>query len=179
MIEPRLHATPASAVRERVREKVFIVGDTLWIERPDAMDALFDHPAVRAAYAADEYIPYWTDIWPASRMLAKWLYKQQPAPRGTRILELACGLGVAGIAALKQGYQVTFSDIDQLAVDFACENARLNGFQTPQHFDAKALDLRAVCSEDLEGYDRLMGTDLMYDPGLVEALVDLLRTMPI
>ena len=68
MTEPRLHSTPADAVRERVREKVRLDGRTVLIDRPSAGDKLFDHPAVRAAYADDEYVPYWSELWPAARM---------------------------------------------------------------------------------------------------------------
>ena len=63
---PRFHATPPEAVREIVREAVFIDDFTFHIERPADADALFDHPWVRSAYAADQYTPYWATLWPSA-----------------------------------------------------------------------------------------------------------------
>ena len=67
---PRFHATPLEAVRETIRETVYLDGHTFQIERPVDPDALFDHPWVRSAYAADTYTPYWAALWPSARMLA-------------------------------------------------------------------------------------------------------------
>ena len=90
-------------------------------------DDLLDHPAVRAAFAADEYLPYWADLWPAARMLAKAVLAE-PWPPGLTALEVGCGLGLPGVAALASGLRVAFSDYDATAVRFAADNARLNGF---------------------------------------------------
>ena len=43
-------------------------------------------------------------------------------------MEIGCGLGLPGIAALSKGLRVTFSDYDPLALRFAADNARANGF---------------------------------------------------
>ena len=55
--EPRFHATPDAAVTDLVREKVTVEGMTFYLERPAALDRVFEHPGVRNAYAADQYIP--------------------------------------------------------------------------------------------------------------------------
>src|SRR6476646_4440001 len=64
-------ATPPDAIPEVVRERVILGEHTFLIEKPGGSDDLLTHPAVRAAFAADEYLPYWADLWPAARMLAK------------------------------------------------------------------------------------------------------------
>jgi predicted nicotinamide N-methyase len=110
-----------------VREKVYIEDRTFLIDHPGASDHLLDHPAVRAAFAKDEYMPYWADLWPASRMMAKAVLHEPWIP-GTEALEIGCGLGLAGIAALSMGLKITFSDYDASALHFAAANARLNGF---------------------------------------------------
>src|SRR5207248_11330752 len=97
------------------------------IDRPAESDTALDHPAVRAAFAADDYMPYWIDLWPAARMLAKWIMRQR-WPAGLHALEVGCGLGLPGVAALAMGLRVTFSDCDATAVHFARRNAALNGF---------------------------------------------------
>jgi predicted nicotinamide N-methyase len=131
------------------------------------MDVLFDHPAVRSAYAADEYIPYWSELWPASRMLAKAVLRE-PWPAGqTECLEMGCGLGLGGIAALARGLTVTFSDLDEAATKFAAANARLNGFT---NFRTAAIDLRSPPPG--LAVPILIGADLLYEPRMVDPLVE-------
>src|SRR5438874_2969191 len=124
---PILPETPWEALGDILREPVLVEGRTFMIGRPDESDRLLDHPAVRAAFAADEYLPYWADLWPAARMLAKGVLAE-PWPGGLTVLEVGCGLGLPGIAALARGLRVIFSDYDATAVRFAANNARLNGF---------------------------------------------------
>src|SRR5579864_5209689 len=109
-----------------VRETVIVEGRSFLIERPSESDRLLDEPAVHAAFQRDEYMPYWADLWPAARMLAKVLLHES-WPAGTQALEIGCGLGLAGIVALAMGLEVTFSDYDTCALRFAAANARLNG----------------------------------------------------
>jgi predicted nicotinamide N-methyase len=178
MNAPRLHATPPDAVTELVREKVFVEGRTFLLDRPAALDKVFDHPAVRSAYAADEYIPYWTDLWAAARMLAKAVLREPWESFAARIgnqpavLEIGCGLGLGGIAALACGLTVTFSDCDETAVAFAAANARLNGFTD---FSTLPLDLR--CPPQGLMFPVVIGSDLMYEQRLVEPLARFLKAI--
>ncbi|MGL4422655.1 MAG: class I SAM-dependent methyltransferase [Gemmataceae bacterium] len=174
MNEARIHETPADAVAERVREKVIVEKRVFWLDRPAGLDRVFDHPAVRSAYASDEYIPYWTDLWAAGRMLAKVVLKEPwtKYPDTSEVLEIACGLGLGGIAALSRGLPVTFSDCDATAVRFAVENAKLNGFT---QFRSRPLDVRSVPP----GYTVpiLIGSDLMYEERLVQSLAQFVKAV--
>lgn len=174
MPQPHYHATPLEAVTETVRETVFIDDYTFHIDRPADIDALFDHPWVRSAYAADEYIPYWATLWPSARMLAKAVIREpwEKYPQPVRVLEVGCGLGLAGIACLARGLPVTFSDLDETALAFAAANARLNGFA---NFRTMPLDFR--CPPDDVKYPVVIGSDLMYEERLVDPLVGLLRAV--
>lgn len=133
---PPLPVTPLDALGPFTREEVFIDDRTFVLYRPKDSDKLLDHPAIHAAFAADEYMPYWADLWPAARMLAKFLLRETWPP-GLHALEIGCGLGLPGIAALAQGFHVTFSDYDATAVQAAADNARANGFQD---FDTLVMD---------------------------------------
>ena len=172
---PRYHATPPEAVRETVREAVFIDDYTFHIERPVDAESLFDHPWVRSAYAADQYAPYWATLWPSARMLAKAVVRepwdQYPAP--VRVLEIGCGLGLAGIACLARGLEVTFSDVDETALVFAAANARHNGYSTG--FRTRLLDFRCPTAD--AKYPVVIGSDLMYEERLVDPLVELLEAV--
>src|SRR5262245_31455755 len=109
-----LLTTPADALGPIHREQVIIESRSFFLERPT------DTPATLEPIggAAGRYMPYWVDLWPAARMLAKWLVRQT-WPAGLRALEVGCGLGLPGVAALAMGMRVTFSDCDSAALRFA------------------------------------------------------------
>jgi predicted nicotinamide N-methyase len=151
------------------RERVFIEGRTYLIDRPEKSDQLIDHPAVRSAFAADEYLPYWADLWPASRMLGKAILREPWTP-GVEALEIGCGLGLPGVVALSVGLRLTFSDYDPTALRFAADNARINGFDD---FRTLRLDWRAP-PEDLQ-VPVVLASDLVYELRNVEPLVNLIK----
>jgi predicted nicotinamide N-methyase len=122
---PELLETPWDSLGPLVRERVLIDGQTFFIHRPDRSDHLLDDPSVQAAFRANDYLPYWTDLWPAARMLAKVIWRTDWTP-GMPALEIGCGLGLPGIVALRKGLQVTFADCDATALRFAAMNARAN-----------------------------------------------------
>lgn len=163
MSAPRIHSTPPEAFGRSVRDQVTIAGRTFLFDRPAGLDHLFDHPAVRSAYAADEYIPYWADLWPAAVMLAETVLAEH-WETGLEALEFGCGLGVSGIAALSRGLHVTFSDVDEAAVQLAAANARLNGFT---HFETAAVDIRATPDRQ---FPVLLAADVCYEIRLTEAV---------
>jgi predicted nicotinamide N-methyase len=151
------------------RERVIIEDRTFLIERPAQSDRLLDDPAVHEAFNRDEYMPYWADLWPAARMLAKAILREPWAP-GQEALEIGCGLGLPGIAALAMGLRVTFSDYDPCALRFAAENARLNGFDA---FRTMSLDWRhppaGLC------VPILLASDLIYELRNVDPIVDFIK----
>jgi predicted nicotinamide N-methyase len=171
---PRFHATPPEAVAETVEETVFIDDYRFLIQRPAESDALFDHPWVRSAYAADQFIPYWATLWPSARMLAKVVVREPWATASPPLhaLEVGCGLGLAGVACLARGLSVTFSDVDETALTFAAANARRNGFTA---FRTLPIDFR--CPPDDRKYPVVIGSDLMYEERLVSPLVGLLQAV--
>ena len=162
-----LPQTPPEAVGPIVKETVLLEGHSFLIERPAEPDRLLDHPAVHEAFARDEYMPYWADLWPAARMLAKAILREDWPP-GLRALELGCGLGLPGIAALAKGMQVTFSDYDATALQFAARNARLNGFSA---FSVLAMDWRRPPERQ---FPLILASDLMYEERNVAPVVELL-----
>jgi predicted nicotinamide N-methyase len=161
--------TPPDALGPLVREAVLVDGRRFLIDRPDESDRLLEHPAIRAAFAADEYLPYWTDLWPAARMLAK-VVLREPWAAGVEVLEVGCGLGLPGIAALARNLRVTFSDCDATALRFAADNARLNGFTD---FRLLQFDWRAP-PDDLR-VPVVLASDLIYELRNINPLVALLQ----
>jgi predicted nicotinamide N-methyase len=168
---PTMPETPLDALGPVIREPVIVEERTFYIRRPSESDQLLDHPTVRSAFAADEYMPYWADLWPAARMLAKAILRETWTP-GTRALEVGCGLGLPGVAALAKGMRVTFSDYDATALRFAADNARENGFHD---FDTLQMDWRYP-PENVR-YPILLASDLIYEMRNVAPLVALIRRM--
>jgi predicted nicotinamide N-methyase len=167
--------TPLEALGEMVQETVIVEHKTFLIERPGESDRLLDHPTVSSAFAADEYMPYWADLWPAARMLAKVILKENWArPNGQPLhaLEIGCGLGLPGIVALSMGLRVTFSDYDATALRVAADNARLNEFED---FDTLQMDWRRPPMD--RQYPVLLASDLIYEMRNVEPLVQLIKQL--
>ena len=171
----RVHAvTPPSPediqpwLGEIAHDTVLIEDRTYIIARPCHSDQLIDHPAVRSAFEADEYLPYWADLWPAAQMLGKAILRET-WPAGTEALEIGCGLGLPGVVALSVGLRVTFSDYDPTALRFAADNARLNGCTD---FKTLQLDWRNP-PEDLQ-VPVLLASDLVYEQRNVNPLVALI-----
>jgi predicted nicotinamide N-methyase len=172
-MKPELPQPPSlevvqSWLAETVRERVIVEDRTFVIQRPAKSDQLMDHPAVLTAFAADEYLPYWADLWPAARMLGKVILRE-PWSGGTQALEIGCGLGLPGVVALSVGLRVTFSDYDPTALRFAADNARLNGFQD---FETLQLDWRQP-PDDLQ-VPVLLASDVVYEQRHVEPFVNLI-----
>lgn len=161
--------TPFEAIESIIREKVIVEGRTFLIDRPAESDRLLDNPAVRSVFAADDYLPYWADLWPAARMLAKVILKEKWPP-GLEALEIGCGLGLPGIAALAVGLRVIFTDCDATALRFAADNARANGFDD---FRTLQLDWRYPPA-DLR-VPVVLASDLIYELRNVEPLVGLIK----
>ncbi|WP_407653718.1 class I SAM-dependent methyltransferase [Actinoplanes oblitus] len=85
--------------------------------------------------------PFWTSAWAGGQALARYLLDHPQSVRGLRVLDVACGGGVAAIAAAKAGAaEVTANDIDPYALAAAAMNA-----------DANAVPLRLVEGDLLDG----------------------------
>lgn len=106
----------------------------------------------------NERIPYWAELWPASIAMAEFLLNNRHLSEGKRLLEIGCGLGLAGIGANLSNAQVTISDYLQEAVDLAKINWRLN-FDTPPN--VRLLDWHFP--PDGEKFEIIIGADVLYD----------------
>lgn len=114
-------------------------------------------------------LPFWGKVWDASLLLAYFMGKQ-PVVFGQHILEIGAGMGIVGIYAALCGHQVTLSDNNEDALLFARANALLN--DVPQ-VQVRLLDWTAP---DLpQGYDIIVGSEVVYDRPSYPSLVRFLR----
>jgi predicted nicotinamide N-methyase len=119
----------------------------------DLLYHLEDHTNATAALGAD---PYWAQLWPTSLQLAEKILNTD-WPVGATAIELGCGIGLAGLAALAKGMQVTLSDYNPIAVDLAVENARRCGFSNACGL---VLDWRDPPAQQ---FDVILASDVIYD----------------
>lgn len=144
--------------------QLLMVGDTNQLL--DAIDP--------ASFALDERLPYWAELWSSSLELARFCM-QEGSVRGERVLDLGCGLGLAGIAAAAAGGIVTLTDYELDALLFARYNALVNlsseVVRTGLFF--RHLDWREPLG--LDRYDTIIGADILYERKTFLPLVDLFR----
>jgi len=146
---------------------------------PTDPDELLNHlespEATARPHLAD---PYWAKLWPAAPLLAEAVVRQvsgrrQPAddPPLSPVLELGCGSGLVGIAALASGCEVTFSDYVPFAVELALENAARNGFPNARGL---VLDWRQPLDEQ---FSWIVAADVTYDRTNIDPLLDVCGKM--
>lgn len=71
--------------------------------------------------------PFWAFAWPGSQLIARYILDNPERVHGKRVLDVACGCGLAAIAAAKSGaFAVEANDIDQMALEATALNATLN-----------------------------------------------------
>lgn len=153
-----------------VRGTLQIDGQTWQLLLPANPDALLDEPSASAAATSDDRMPYWAFVWPAAIPMINAVL-QADWPAGTRVLELGCGTGIVGLAALQRGHRVTFTDYEHRAVVLAARNAELNDCR---NFSTQLLDWRQP--EDTT-WPVIIGCDLLYQQSAFEPLLQLLDQM--
>lgn len=102
--------------------------------------------------------PYWAALWSSATPTAE-MVLEEPWRGGERALELGCGAGLVGLAALARGLDVTFSDHEPCAVELALINACRNGWT---HAQATQLDWKAPRADLSHRYDVLLASDVLY-----------------
>ncbi|MBF0857884.1 methyltransferase [Gluconobacter sp. LMG 31484] len=71
--------------------------------------------------------PFWAFAWPGSQLIARFILDNPGHVRGRRVLDVACGCGLAAIAAAMSGASgVQANDIDPMALEATVLNASLN-----------------------------------------------------
>ncbi|MGE3804098.1 MAG: methyltransferase [Gemmataceae bacterium] len=114
--------------------------------------------------------PYWSKLWPMARSLARIVLEDEGLPAEGSALELGCGLGLGGLAALARGYHTIFSDLESAALSFAGYNARLNRLD---NFSLCRLDWREPPAE--LRVPLILGSDISYEDDLLDPLAALVQ----
>lgn len=147
---------------ELIEDMVTAGGLELAVLRPPDAEALIDEDA----FAVDEFLPYWAELWPAGLALADALPARLD---GRRVLELGCGLGLPSLVAAARGARVLATDWAEEALELLRVNAERNGI---------ALETARVRWDEpdrLAGpWDLVLAADVLYEHRNVPQLLDLL-----
>lgn len=136
-------------------------GRTIELLGPDNYEALLDDPRVRERFEADEFMPYWANLWPGAVLLAEEVAQWPRVAAGEPkpiVLELGCGLGLVGLVASELGYRVIVSDYEDDALTFVLQSAEHNRLPPPE---VRFIDWRAHFA-DLR-LDRIVAADVLYE----------------
>lgn len=149
-----------------IDEIVTLAGKEWVIIRPPSAEELIDE----SAYARDERLPYWAELWPSAIVLAERISEIELD--GRRVLELGCGLGLPSLVAARAGADVIATDWYREALDFAKRNARTADVKVA----VALLDWFSPAGKAVEGapYDLVIGADLLYEDRNGRALGELL-----
>lgn len=148
-----------------------LAGQTLHITLPASPDAFLDDPEVLAANRRDDYMPYWSYLWPTSLETAVAVLNHTWPP-GTAALEIGAGIALTGLAGLVGGLHVTFSDYDQQALDLVLFNACNNQLQAKAQ--GLLLDWRKPIDQQ---YAVIFGCDVIYEKQNHRPILGLLEKM--
>ena len=98
--------------------------------------------------------PFWAFAWAGGQALARWLLDHPAEVAGKRVIDLATGSGLVGIAAMKAGAaSVLAADIDPFCAAAVAANARSNGveiaFTEANLLDAPPPPVDLICAGDV------------------------------
>ncbi|MFC1867661.1 methyltransferase [Thermodesulfobacteriota bacterium] len=129
------------------------------------------HPAIRRLKRDNIPTSHGNKFWTSSWLLMDY-FKRRGLAEGSRVMEIGCGWGLAGVyCAKKHGAAVTGVDIDPDVLPFARVHADINNVDI--RFIKKGFDGLRV--KDLRNVDILIGADICFWDEMVDSLRRLIR----
>jgi predicted nicotinamide N-methyase len=115
--------------------------------------------------------PYWAFAWLGGQAVARHVLDRPDAVAGRRVLDLACGSGLCGLAARLAGAEVVVAaDIDPFAQAAVGLNAEANGLDV-------AFEGRDLVGNVLGDVDVVLAGDVCYDAEMTARMLPWLRSV--
>ena len=112
--------------------------------------------------------PFWASAWLGGQALARYILDHPGVVAGRRVLDVAAGSGVAGIAASLAGAAaVTANDIDPYAIAAIEVNATVNAVEV-------AVSCVTMLDEDVN-VDVVLAGDVLYSKSMAETAIPFLE----
>lgn len=172
-----LTESSSQPIQERyplLEEKLSFGDFLLNISRISDTDALLDELIAKGDShedVQDERIPYWAELWPSAIGMGRYLAKHPELVRGKSVLEVGCGLGLAGMVAHGLGGKVILSDYLPAALELAKYNWEQNFTE-----ESKLLQLDWREAKPEQAADLVLAADVAYEERAFEPL---LKAFPI
>ena len=113
--------------------------------------------------------PFWAFAWSGGQAVARYILEHPDIVRGRRVLDIACGSGLVGIAAMKAGAKsVLCNDIDAYAETAVALNAALNTVD----LSFTGENLLAGPTPDVEV---ILAGDICYEKPMTDAMLTYFR----
>ena len=136
----------------------------------DDMDAEWQH-LQQELDAGELPPPYWAFAWLGGQAVARYVLDASHEVAGLRVLDLACGSGLCGLAASRAGAaSVVAADIDPFAEAAVELNGRANGLHL-------AFEGRDLVGTPLADVDVVLAGDVCYDADMTALMLPWLRTV--
>lgn len=117
----------------------------------------------------DAALPYWAFAWGGGLAIGHYLRDHPEAVRGRRVLDVASGSGLCGIAALRAGaLSASGADVDPFAASAIEMNARANGGRM-------ATIGRDILDEEAPDVDVILAGDVCYEAGFTARVIPWLQ----
>ena len=101
------------------------------------------------------HLPYWAELWDSAAAIGQLMVRNRSTPLS--ILDLGCGMGLAGTVAARLGHRVLFADLEPPALLFA----RINSLPDANRVRTRLVNWR---TDHLgERFDLIIGADILYE----------------
>ncbi len=115
----------------------------------------------------EEMCPYFGTLWPAGKILANKIADDIESgefgafhPKGSRMLEIGCGLALPSLLLEKAGWSVKATDLHPDVPAFLPFNKKLNALSGPEYLH---LDWRVDDVSQAQVWDLIIASDVLYD----------------
>ena len=116
---------------------------------------------------------YWDRLWPSEVALSEFLIQKffPKKLKGQKVLEIGCGVGIAGVVAAQLGAFTTFSDMVPVTLEGVKATCQLNNLK---NFETHILDWSAHIDLKPE-YDVVLGSEVFFDTENLAGISHVLR----